>query len=504
MTDWTGTVSRRRFLLVAALAGACQFLPVRASAEDKWTFRVRFSETVRAEPYSGRVYLFVADRGEPREGPDWFQPQPLIAREIEGLRPGEAAEIEIPGGDALTFPREVNAQLLAGRRVQAVMRFNPWEREVGTGAGNGYGPVVTLPTTPGVVDLMVDRLVEPTRLEDNRWCRLFRVRSRLLSDFHGRRVDLQAVVHLPASYESQPGRRFPVIFEIPGFGGALRHFWRKEPYRSGVENGAEFIHVMLDGHGPLGHHEFADSDNNGPYGRALIEEFLPAFEREYRTVAAAHGRLLTGHSSGGWSSLWLQVTYPDVFGGTWSTAPDPVDFRDFQKINVYAADENMFRDGERNRRPLARFDGQPVLWYDDFCRMEDVIGPGGQLHSFEAAFSPRGDDGRPLLLWNRETGAIDPAVAEAWKRYDIRLLLEENWQTLEPKLAGKIHVFMGSQDTFYLDGATVLLKESLERLGSDAVVEIHQGRDHSTLMTRELRSRIAREMSETFLRGESK
>ncbi len=311
---------------------------------------------------------------------------------------------------------------------------------------------------------------------------------------------MAAAIRLPPSYHDQPQRRYPVVFEVPGFGGGLRTAMAKTPYAPPTNNGVEFIHVLLDPNCALGHHVFADSANNGPVGRALVEEFIPLLDQQFRTIGQPTGRFLTGHSSGGWSSLWLQVTYPDVFNGTWSTAPDPVDFRDFQVINLYRAGEKMFVDPEGVRRPLARTRRGAMIWYDDFSRMEDVLGPGGQLHSFEAVFSGRGDDGTPRKLWNRQTGAIDPAVAESWKKYDIRLILEQNWPTLGPKLAGKLHVFMGDRDTFYLEGATKLLKESLLNLGSDAVVEIVPNADHSTLMTRELRARIPREMSERFLK----
>jgi hypothetical protein len=131
--------------------------------------------------------------------------------------------------------------------------------------------------------------------------------------------------------------------------------------------------------------------------------------------------------------------------------------------------------------------------------MEQVLGPGGQLQSFEAVFSPRGDDGKPLLLWDRKTGEINPAVADAWKAYDIRLLLE-NDPELREKLAGKIHVIMGAADTFYLEGATRLLKESLAKLGSDAVVELVPERTHFDLLTPEVRSRIRNEMTHAFLK----
>ena len=126
------------------------------------------------------------------------------------------------------------------------------------------------------------------------------------------------------------------------------------------------------------------------------------------------------------------------------------------------------------------------------------MGRGGQLSSFEAVFSLRGKDGKPMPLWNRNTGAIDRDVARAWERYDIRLVLERNWKTLGPKLQGKVHVYMGSEDTFYLDGATRLLAESLKGLGSDAVIEIFPGRNHGNLIDAKLRERIGAEMAGAF------
>ena len=102
-----------------------------------------------------------------------------------------------------------------------------------------------------------------------------------------------------------------------------------------------------------------------------------------------------------------------------------------------------------------------LLWYRDFDVMEEALGPGGQLHSFEAAFSSRGSDGKPVRIWNRQTGAVNAEAAKAWEAYDIRLVLERNWPTLGPKLRGKLHVHMGDLDTFYLEGATRMLGESL-------------------------------------------
>jgi hypothetical protein len=264
------------------------------------------------------------------------------------------------------------------------------------------------------------------------------------------------------------------------------------------------LYVVLDPSCRHGHHVFADSDNNGPVGQALIAELIPHIEKTYRGVGSPGARFLTGHSSGGWSSLWLQVTYPDFFGGTWSTAPDPVDFRDFQRINLYRADDNMFTDAEGKPRPIARRAGKPVLFYRPFSDMEVVMGHGGQLAAFEAVFSSRGPDGSPRRLWDRATGKLDVEVAKSWEKYDIRLILERNWKTLGPKLAGKIHIHMGADDTFYLEGATVLLKEALGKLGSDAVVEVVAGKDHGTIVDKVLRERMQKEMAEAWRRNGGK
>jgi S-formylglutathione hydrolase FrmB len=253
--------------------------------------------------------------------------------------------------------------------------------------------------------------------------------------------------------------------------------------------------VVLDPSCPLGHHVFADSANNGPWGTALVEEFLPELDRTFRTLADPDSRFLTGHSSGGWSSLWLQVAYPQSFGGTWSTAPDPVDLTDFQRIDVYR-EANMYRTENGERRPLARLNGQTALWYDDFCRMEDVLGFGGQLHSFEAVFGPRDQHtGRPLLLWDRQTGEIDHTVAATWRAFDIAHKLRTGWPQLGPHLRGKLHVIMGEEDTFYLEGATRNLRQTLQDLGSDAHVELVPGKNHFNLLTPELRTRILDEMA---------
>jgi S-formylglutathione hydrolase FrmB len=498
---------------VVGLIGWLAFILFVAPAiAGDYEFRVSFSEAVRREPYTGRVYLFFGKdpKEEPRLGPDWFHPEPVVAIDVENWKPGEALVMGMSSeARLLAFPRRLSELDLTGHRVQAVARFNPHNRRVGIGEGNGYSAVADVTAVGGTVptqELRIDKVVGDRPFPENRWFKLVQVRSRLLSDFQRREVNLRGGVLLPASYHDQPRRRYPVIFEIPGFGGTHVSRVPQEPVAEQNEGSVEFLRVTLDPSCPLGHHVFADSANNGPVGEALVTELIPELDRQYRTLAAPTARFLAGHSSGGWSSLWLLVNYPDTFGGTWSTSPDPVDFRDFQRINLYRPGENMYRDGAGNRRPLARFGDQVALWYDDFDRMEEVLGFGGQLHSFEAVFSSRGADGRPVRVWDRTTGVIDTAAAERWKKYDIRLLLEQRWPELGPKLAGKLHVFQGELDTFYLDGATRLLKEALATLNSDAVVEVFPGKSHFDLLSPDLVARMRREIVASYLghhRGEN-
>jgi S-formylglutathione hydrolase FrmB len=465
-------------------------------------FQVTFAPAVSRTAFTGRVYVLLSRQSikEPPRGPNWFKPEPFFAWDVKDWRPGEPRSL---GADALGFPTPL-AQLPRGTYyVQAVMDFDRGARSFSAAEGNGYSKALRVDldaAVSGPIKLVIDQVYRAPRFQEAERIKLVDIESRLLTRFHGRPVRLRAGVILPRSHVTSPGRRYPVIYEIPGFGGT--HFMaHKAAERNATDvAGVEMLYVVLDPSCRLGHHVFADSENNGPWSRALREELIPYLEKTYRGLGVPSARFLTGHSSGGWSSLWLQVTAPDFFGGTWSTAPDPVDFRDFQRVNIYKTGINLFSDDAGQARPLARKGGKVVLYYKPFFDMEVVMGHGGQLGSFEAVFSPRGADSKPRPLWDRATGRIDADVARSWERYDIHLILQRNWKTLGPRLAGKIHVYMGADDTFYLDGATRLLKQTLQDLGSDAVVEIFPNRDHGTLLDRALRARIAEEMAEAFRR----
>ncbi|MEO6811596.1 MAG: alpha/beta hydrolase-fold protein [Isosphaeraceae bacterium] len=477
-------------LLVLLTAGAAQ-----SASRSPLTFEVTLDPEVRSAPVSARVYVMLGPADgerEPRLGPDWFRPQPFFAIDAKDWTPGEPLRI---GNEATGFPSPIETLEPGTYRVQAVVRLNPDTHNLGDGEGNAHGPVVTArldPKTGGRVRLTVDKIVPPRPFVETERIKLVDIPSPLLSAFHKRPIRQRAAVILP---EGKRDQKRPTLYIIPGFGGD-HHMAFRVANDPRFAFGRDLIRVVLDPDCGTGHHVFVDSPTNGPRGEALIRELVPHIERTFPALSRPAARLLNGHSSGGWSSLWLQVQYPDTFGGVWSTSPDPVDFRDFQRIDLYAQGTDMFRDADGQRRPIARRGNQPVLFYEDFSRMEDVIGDGGQLRSFEAVFSPLGPDGKAQRLWNRQTGAIDLDVAKTWEAHDIRLVLERNWATLGPKLAGKLHVITGDLDTFYLEGAVALLKDSLKALGSDAVVEVQPGKDHSNILDARLAERLDQEMSE--------
>lgn len=463
-------------------------------------FHLSFSNKVSKIPFSGRVFVMLS-RTEIKDlphKPKWIDTEPFFARDVKYWKPGTPLAIAEP---ALSFPVPVSKVKPGTYSIQAVMDFDQGYASCTAAPGNGYSKPVRMeidPARTGPVMLLIDRVVPLANFKETDQVRLVEMESKLLSAFHGRPIKMRAGVVLPKSFTASPDKRYPMIYEVPGFGGNHGMAHAAAGRKASEVAGVEMIHVVLDPGCRLGHHVFADSANNGPRGRALVEEFIPHLEKVFRGLGTPAGRFVTGHSSGGWSSLWLQVTYPDFFGGVWSTAPDSVDFRDFQKVNIYVPGTSIFSDDKGNPRPLARKKDKVTLYYKPFSDLETVMGHGGQLASFEAVFSPRGPDGQPRRLWDRNTGKIDPDTALAWQRYDIRLILEKNWKNLATKLAGKIHIYMGAEDTFYLDGATILLKETLAKLGSDAVVEIFPGRDHGNLLNQELRQRIAREMAEWY------
>ncbi len=474
-----------------ALVGGAE----KAAPAKPVSFRLTFDKAALDEPFTGRVFVLIS-KTEPKtlpRGVSWFSPEPGLAQDVVDWKPGRPLTL---GASSFAFPTPLKDLKPGKYYAVAVMDRDLGGISFAASPGNVYSkpiPFEAGPHQPEAVELTLDKVYEPPPFKETDNVKLAEVESKLLTKFHGRPTKLRAGVILPPSFAKEPDKKYPVVYEITGFGGD-HTFAARKPWDVA---GTEMIWVVLDANCRLGHHVFADSANNGPVGTALVTELIPYIEKTYRGIGQPGARFVTGHSSGGWSSLWLQVAYPDFFGGCWSTSPDPVDFRDFQKINLYDPKSNMFTDADGKPRPLSRPVGGRVLEYRKFSDMDVFTARGGQLFSFEAVFSPRGRERKPMHLWNRETGRIDPGVAEAWRKYDIRLKLEREWPEIGSKLTGKLHVYMGEQDTFLLEGAVKLLKESLEKLGSDAVVELFPGKTHA-LVDAKLRKRMNEEMATAF------
>tara|TARA_B100000519_G_scaffold174898_1_gene163120 strand:+ start:227 stop:1591 length:1365 start_codon:yes stop_codon:yes gene_type:complete len=449
------------------------------------------------------MYLFTSKDGNrpPYTGPNWFSPEPFYAIDVT-VDSGGSVEFD---GKTGGFPATLNALEQGKYFIQALFDFDIYHSDHAKGAGNLYSEVQEIEWTgENRLKFELTEVIGEFPFEKTEYRQQVRLYSPRLSAFYHREIVQKATVVLPRSYYEATHTRFPVIYTISGFGGTHETMGRSMS-QGGPEAGegeVEFIRVFLDGQCKWGHHVYADSAKNGPRGAALIKELIPEVDRRYRTVSASTARFVTGHSSGGWSSLWLQVNYPDVLGGVWSTAPDPVDFRDYQEVDLYAENPlSLYITPEGERRPLARRNGQVMIWYEDFGRMDDGLGRGGQLKSFEAVFSPLDRQGRPLLMWMRDEGEVIPSTVKYWIEYDINKLIERRWATgLSEKLAGKINVFMGTVDTFYLEGACEFLKKTMRDLDSDAVIELHPDRDHFNLTTPDLMLRIRKEMSTAYLK----
>jgi hypothetical protein len=481
----------------------------RIFAAEPVTINVTLDERVADRPLTGRLFVYCsrkpagdADKPapEPRLGPDWFSPEPFFAMDVTNFKPGLTRVVD---DRADGFPGPLSELPPGKYRVQAQFDQDLDSSHPGYAAGNIYSDVRVWQfngdSSPSV-DLVLKHIVPPRKFRETSWLKEVSIESKLLSEFHKRPIKHLAAVVLPASYQRDANRRYPVLYIIPGFGGT--HYDAPRMYGgppAAEEGEVELIRVLLSADCKWGHHVFADSETNGPRGEALVRELIPYIDATYRTVAEPTARFLAGHSSGGWASFWVQVNYPDTFGGVWSTAPDPVDFHDWQQVDLYANPPlSLYYDEEGERRPIARDQGKPVLWYASFGKMDDVLGRGGQLRSFEAVFSPLDENGLPQKLWDRETGRINTEVAREWSKYDISRLLSQKWLALELKLRGKLHVYVGELDTFYLNGAVSRLAVTLKDLGSDAEVVVVPDKDHSNLLTKDLRSKIMRQMSDIY------
>ena len=428
-------------------------------------FQIHYTDTVFSGPFTGHVILYLSQhKPEPRK--ELYTPCYGIV--VTAVKPGEDVEF---AGNAIFYPKPLSQLPRGEYYVQAVWDRNLGGRSIGHSPGNLYSRPQQITLTDDTTTLFritCDQLVREPVFVETMYTKELIAPSALLTAFHHKPVTVNGAVILPVEYYSQPARHFPVMIIVAGYGLDYHHYSStssQDTLPGKPVDTMTVIRVFLDGNCPLGHSVYANSDNNGPWGDALTREFLPLLKERFRCDGAF---LIKGHSSGGWTSLYLQTHYPTLFAGCTASAPDYADFRSFNGRDLYQKAANPSADSSLPHAPAGH--------------MEDVLYRGEQSMSFAAVFSPRGPDGMPMYLYDRKTGKIDTAVFNHWKQYDLSLYLRSNWFRLKTDLSGKIRVSVGSQDTYHLNFAVEKMEEMSKSIGADIVFAYYPG-DHYSVAT---------------------
>ncbi len=482
--------------LLLILATVSQTGLAYRSGEQKVPVRitVSVSPAVQPAPVSGRVLLLLSrtERFNPR-----VNGTPIFGLNVDDLEPGTPVVLDDRAfGHPVRYLSEIkDGEYFAqawlnvytifersdGKTVKLHMdqgEGQNWRRS----PGNLYSTPVKVRIGSGVPDnpvLVLDQIVPPIPpYEDTAHLKHVRIQSRLLTEFWGRPMFIGANVLLPTGYDEHPDVRYPVHYIQGHFPRGNVARFREDPNNAAyklwaAENTARFIQVTFEHACPYYDDSYGvNSVNVGPYGDAIVTELIPYLEANFRAIGRPWARVLSGGSTGGWISLAIQVFYPEVFGGTWSFFPDPVDFRKYQIVNLYEDPNAYYIETEWTRVPRGACrdtSGNLVFTQEQENSYEEAVGDrfrsGGQWAIWNAVFAPVAEDGYPRPLWDPLTGVIDKgAVAWAGERYDLRRYLEKNWPVVGSKLSGKIHVYCGRMDNFYLNEACYLLQESLEKM----------------------------------------
>ena len=509
---WIGLLFLACFLSAAAQG------QLRSSAPQ---FEISLPASYK-QPLTGRVFVMIArsDSPEPRlQTGSWRSRVEFLARDVDQLRPGQTTTI-----DALTlaYPLKSVRELPAGDYyVQALFNVytkfsradghiiwahnDQWEgQQFNRSPGNLYSDVQRVHLDPlGGYDirLPLTQTIPPVQMPaDTQYVKHIKIQSKLLTDFWGQPIYLGATVLLPEGYDAHPDVHYPVIYEQGHFSLRAPLGFDPDPahdapaatlQRTGNMPGSAFYKQWISPEFPrmiavtfqhptvyFDDSYAVNSANNGPYGDAIMKELIPYVEEHFRIIRQPYARVLTGGSTGGWESLALQVYHPEFFGGAWTFFPDPVDFTRYQLVDIYN-DNNAFfvpgYDPPIPERPLERTEeGQVVVTMRQLSQLEDVVGSRGrsglQLEAWEAVYGPVGADGYPKPLWDKSSGRIDPQVAAYMREhgYDLRYYLEQNWAKIGPQLAGKLHLYCGDMDNFYLNLAVYKLENFLKNTSNPA------------------------------------
>ncbi len=470
----------------------------------------------------GRLLVFVSnnDDAEPRfqvsNGPET---QLVFGVDVTGFGASESAVLD---ASAPGYPLPSLGGLPAGRyRVQALLnRYETFHladgrvlqlppdkgegQQLTRKPGNLYSDPVWVELDPlgsEPIRISLDREIPPIEPpEDTRYIKHVTMQSDLLTEFRGRPTSLTANVLLPEGFDEHPQARYPLAVFHGHFPADFSGFQETPPdpdlqceysarfdlecYNGIVQEHAydfyrewtgpnfpRMLIIEIQHPTPYFDDSYAvNSANMGPYGDAITYELIPFIEEQFRGIGEGWARFTYGGSTGGWEALAVQVFYPDEYNGAFAACPDPIDFRAYALVNIYEDENAYFLEGDWKRieRPRSRSTlGQVTATLRQVQQKEHVLGTkgrsGGQRDIWPTLFGPAGEDGYPRHLWDRETGVIDPEVAEYWREnYDLRYILERDWATLGPKLEGKIHIYVGEMDNSYLNNAVYLMEDFLE------------------------------------------
>ena len=489
--------------------------------QSKLLFSITVSDSMLPEPEDGRLLLFLSNEAE--NEPRYLTGSGYTSQQVFGTKVEQwEGEPVIIGSNIFGYPVADLKDFPAGEYyVQALLHkyetFNlstghtvklPRNRGAGQNLrrapGNLFSKPVKINIDPSAnktinIELTeVNPPIEPP--EDTKYVKHIRMQSDLLSEFWGRPIYLGAHVLLPRGFEEHPDAKYPIcIFHghYPNdFGG-----FRTEPPDEDIEpdysarfdvsgynriqqqaaydfyntwisdNFPRMLIIEIQHSNPYYDDSYAvNSACIGPYGDAITYELIPYIEDQFRGIGEGWARFLYGGSTGGWESLAVQVFYPEEYNGCFAACPDPIDFRAYTLINIYEDNNAYYYEGPFSKLPRPgrrNWLGQISTSVMSENHHELVLGTktrsGGQWDIWEAVFSPMGPDGYPERIFDKMTGIIDPEVAEYWKEnYDLRYILERDWEELGPKLEGKIHIYCGDMDNYYLNNAVYLMEDFLE------------------------------------------
>ncbi len=485
-------------------------------------FRVSIAEDLHTGPLDGRVLLMIAKKetSEPRfqvtSGVNAIQ---LFGLDINALQPGDNVTFD---SSVFGYPFESLSQLPPDTYyVQALVHkyetFNlstghtvklPMNRGAGQNwrraPGNLYSTPVRVVITEAsnqVIEIHIEKenLPIPAK-EDTEYIKHIRMKSELLSEFWGRDIYLGAHVLLPEGFDEHPEARYPLMVfhgHYPDDFGGFRteppdpdlepdysSRFRMEGYNKIQQQEAydfykqwisedfpRFLAIEIQHDNPYYDDSYAvNSASIGPYGDALTYELIPYIEQLFRGLGEGWSRFTYGGSTGGWEALAVQVFYPDEYNGAFAACPDPIDFREYTQVNLYEDDNAYFypADFKRLARPGHRdWLGQIQGTVQDYNHYELALATntrsGDQYDVWQAVYSPMGDDGYPKPIWDKYSGEIDKEVAAYWKEnFDLNYIMQRDWKEIGPKLEGKIHIYTGDMDNYYLNNAVYLAEEFLE------------------------------------------